>query len=513
MPSDISTNLNGTGVTISKLVILVTTSLIAYLIYEAVHSVFFHPLSRFPGPVFAKITRYWKAYVECIADRSFCHELERLHAQYGYVVRVGPNELHFADPQAYHDIYNNKNRWDKEYWLYKSFNEDRSSFGFLTYKEAKERKDVLNRSFSQAAIEGAEGLCADKVKNLCAAFSRQYQTSKPSDLFYAFRCMTMDVIITFCFGTDIKAVDAPDFRAPIIEAMDASLPVFIRFKYSDLYKNMILKCPPKLSKILSPSTAGLVDLQQLLLHQISGLCEDPEKLKQLPHQMTIYHRLLDPAAYRNGTVPSAGSLYEEAQALMFGGADTVGNTMMVGAFHLLKHPEHLRRLKEELLQVWPSLNGEEPRCRELEDLPFLNAVIKESLRLSSGVVSGLLRVVPKSGARICGIDIPGDTIVSCGSTFVHYNKNIFPEPDIFKPERWLNNPSLDNYLVAFSRGPRMCLGINLAWCELRLGFAHVYRKFDMTLHDPVPDSLPFKSTFLPWYYGTHLQVLTKPCDT
>ena len=51
------------------------------------------------------------------------------------------------------------------------------------------------------------------------------------------------------------------------------------------------------------------------------------------------------------------------------------------------------------------------------------------------------------------------TIVSCGSTFVHYNADIFPEPDKFIPERWLENPDLDNWLVAFSRGPRMCLGI------------------------------------------------------
>lgn len=77
--------------------------------------------------------------------------------------------------------------------------------------------------------------------------------------------MTMDVIMTFCFGKPIDAVDAKDFKAPILEAMDASLPVFVRFKYSDLYKNMILKCPPKLSKIISPSTAGLVDLQQVCM--------------------------------------------------------------------------------------------------------------------------------------------------------------------------------------------------------------------------------------------------------
>lgn len=51
------------------------------------------------------------------------------------------------------------------------------------------------------------------------------------------------------------------------------------------------------------------------------------------------------------------------------------------------------------------------------------------------------------------------TVVSCGSTFVHYNAALFPEPDRFIPERWLESTELENWLVAFSRGPRMCLGI------------------------------------------------------
>jgi cytochrome P450 len=122
---------------------------------------------------------------------------------------------------------------------------------------------VLNRSFSQAAIEGAENLCVEQTKALCAAFERISKTSSSADLFFAFRCMTMDIIMSFCFGKPIHAVDMPDFKAPILEAMDASFPVFLRFKYSDLYKNMILKCPPKLSKTISPATKGLVDLQQV----------------------------------------------------------------------------------------------------------------------------------------------------------------------------------------------------------------------------------------------------------
>ncbi|KAH7353180.1 cytochrome P450 monooxygenase-like protein [Pyrenochaeta sp. MPI-SDFR-AT-0127] len=497
-----------------SVVLLYTTVavLIACAVCNVIYNFYFHPLAKFPGPPLACVTIYWKAYIECVASRSFCHYLVELHARYGDIVRVGPNELHFANPKAYHDIYNNKNRWDKEARLYKSFNEDRSSFGYLTYVEAKNRKDVLNRSFSQAAIESAEDLCVEKTKALCAAFKRQSEASKYLDLFYAFRCMSMDVTTTFCFGKPIHAVDAPDFKAPIVVAMDASLPVFVFFKYSDLYKNMILKCPPKLSKTLSPLTAGLVDLNQLLLQQINDLTDDPEKLKLLPHKMTIYHRLMDPEAFRDKTIPSAGSLYEEGQALMFGGADTVGNTLMVGTFHLLKQPKVLQKLKAELLAAWPSLNANEPKLRDLEKLPYLNSIIKESLRLSSGVTSGLLRVVPATGATVTGVALPPETIVSCGSTFVHYNENIFPHPERFIPERWLESTELDNWLVAFSRGPRMCLGINLAWAELRLGFAHVFRKFDLVPSEPLQDKLSFRDIFLPHYYDARMQILMRPVD-
>ena len=115
---------------------------------------------------------------------------------------------------------------------------------------------------------------------------------------------------------------------------------------------------------------------------------------------------MDADAYRDKQVPSAGSLYEEAQALMFGGADTTGNTLMVGTHRLLKNPEKMQRLKAELLKAWPSLDGREPSLRELEGLPYLNAIIKESLRLSSGVVSGLLRIVPPTGATISGATVP-----------------------------------------------------------------------------------------------------------
>jgi len=56
---------------------------IVYNVQQAVYNVFFHPLARFPGPRAAAATKLWKAYIECIKQESFCHKLEKVHAQYG----------------------------------------------------------------------------------------------------------------------------------------------------------------------------------------------------------------------------------------------------------------------------------------------------------------------------------------------------------------------------------------------------------------------------------------------
>lgn len=63
------------------------------------------------------------------------------------------------------------------------------------------------------------------------------------------------------------------------------------------------------------------------------------------------------------------------------------------------------------------------------------------------------------------------------STLIHLNPDIFPSPHEFRPERWLKNPRLDRYLVPFSKGSRQCLGMNLAYTELYLCLASVFRQY------------------------------------
>lgn len=148
-------------------------------------------------------------------------------------------------------------------------------------------------------------------------------------------------------------------------------------------------------------------MSQILSRQIKELSADPEKLDLLPHHMTVFHQLMSKDSFKKGIVPSPGSLYEEAQALMFGGIDTTGNVLMVCCYHLMRSPDKLMALKAELEHAWPDVRANPPSLRLLEKLPYLNSTLKEGLRMSSGVVSGLLRIVPPEGAKIASTFVPG----------------------------------------------------------------------------------------------------------
>ena len=96
---------------------------------------------------------------------------------------------------------------------------------------------------------------------------------------------------------------------------------------------------------------------------------NPSILRDAPYPI-IYHHLLDPEAHKGQSVPSPSSLYEEAQALLYGGTDTVANALMIGVFHILEKPGILQMLKQEILAAWPEIE-KIPTFEDLEKLPYL----------------------------------------------------------------------------------------------------------------------------------------------
>jgi cytochrome P450 len=170
--------------------------------------------------------------------------------------------------------------------------------------------------------------------------------------------------------------------------------------------------------------------------------------------------------------------------MVIAGSETPAKVLSLIMYHLLNNREMLEKVRSEVKPFFVA-PGQEPRLHELEQLPFLSAVIKEGLRLHGGIVARSQRVA-REPLQYRNYTIPPGTPLSTSSYFIHRNPIIFPEPSEFDPGRWLssrNQPELDRHLVAFGRGTRNCVGKNLGQAELYMTLAAIIARFDMRLFD------------------------------
>lgn len=154
-------------------------------------------------------------------------------------------------------------------------------------------------------------------------------------------------------------------------------------------------------------------------------------------------------------------------------------TLRGTAYHIAANPAVRQRLYDELATAIPDIDIR-PSLAELEQLPYLKAVVHEGLRLSEPVTHRLTRQFPDRPLEYNGMAIPANTLVGMTSFLTHQNEDIFPNPYVFQPERWLgpDGKRLERCLVPFNRGPRSCIGMNLARTELFLIIAAVFRQVD-----------------------------------
>jgi cytochrome P450 len=162
------------------------------------------------------------------------------------------------------------------------------------------------------------------------------------------------------------------------------------------------------------------------------------------------------------------------------GTTTTAHYLKTATYHILANPSVLTRLQAEVKSVMPDPSVL-PSFNDLNELPYFDAVINEGFRLSHGVVARLPRVAPTEDLSVPNteITIPAGTPVGMSSWLVHMNPSLFPSPDEFRPERWLEPGAehLKKYLVNFSKGSRICLGKDLARAEIVYSLALLVRRW------------------------------------
>ena len=132
---------------------------------------------------------------------------------------------------------------------------------------------------------------------------------------------------------------------------------------------------------------------------------------------------------------------------------------MFCCYELATRPEVQERLYNELLEAFPDPLAPLTYAK-LSQLPYLDGVCREALRIHAPIPSYLERIAPNGGLTISGTHIPEGTVVGMQAYTNHRDPNVYVDPLRFAPERWFD-PTAEmklNYLP-FSSGPRACIGL------------------------------------------------------
>ncbi|KAF5350662.1 hypothetical protein D9756_008526 [Leucocoprinus leucothites] len=476
----------------------------ALSILAIVYRLLLHPLANFPGPFLAALTDYYAAYYDIWMAGGQVKQLEKLHKIYGPVVRIRPNQLHFCDVEAFESIYGSSFATTKFSPFYDCFHDRESSFGFIDPDSARERRDILSPFFSRQNILELENVVQHSVDRLISALNTYAGLEpRPANLYLALTSTTMEIVTSLCLTSPLNALDYLDFRHPALITFLSSAGVYFFLQHFSFVIPLAFHLP---EWVQSSEMLAVGQLFKDIEKRVDHFLANPSSLNQSKHR-TIFHALIGQKSGRR--IPSKRSILDEASAMTATGSDAVANACSVGIFHVLSNPIIRTRLTKELKEAWPKRDVH-IGFETLEKLPYLTAVIKESLRLSHGFVSPLPRVL-REDVFIAKRFVQAGTVIAMGHSFVHHNPDIFPNPLLFDPNRWLEDELmiLDKYLVAFSKGPRMCLGINLAWCELYLIFGNLFHKLDMEIYETTVHDFDFKAYLTPVYTG-QLHVLVKP---
>ncbi len=167
--------------------------------------------------------------------------------------------------------------------------------------------------------------------------------------------------------------------------------------------------------------------------------------------------------------------------LLFGAShETTAKAVIWSIFLLAQHPRIMAELLEELVD---RCGDQTPTIEELDELPLLDAVVNESMRLLPPVPWIAKRV--RAEAQLGGLAVhPRDYVVlSIYST--HRDPKVFPQPEQFRPERWFDIDPDSHAYLPFSAGPRTCIAKTLGMVTIKMMVAMIGRRFRLT---PVPRS-------------------------
>ncbi|PKY05791.1 cytochrome protein [Aspergillus campestris IBT 28561] len=465
-----------------------------YILWKVVYNRHIHPLSHYPGPFLASVSRipFATAYI-----RGHLHTYVRnLHQTYGDVVRVAPDELSYQNEQAWKDIYGFGRNFPKDTRFFNVARNGACNMAVAPTDEIHRRqRRVLGGAFSDTALKHQEHLLQQYVDNMIQRLQQQSTSATEAvDLTEWFNYTTFDFMAKYVFGESLSCLEDAQYH-PWVKMIFAAIRAWAVISLSKYIP--VLSYPIKIvtlclyRRLLKDREANFRFSATRLAQRMSRP-DDPSPPDFISHVKSSQ----GPKA-----VLSDDEIRANASFFMIAGSETTATLLSGCIFLLLTRQDTYRELVSQVRARYPTPSA--VTFASTADFPYLRAVVHESLRMYPPTPLGMPRVVPEGGAMIAGRFVPGKTAVSVPHYAAYRSPANFSHPNDFLPERWMDNAG-DEYsddqkeiFQPFSAGPRACAGKSLAYAETYLILTRLLWHFDLDLHPQCADWIN-QQAFVVW---------------
>lgn len=488
------------GTSIPIMVLLFTALPLAYYVFYRTYS---DPLSPIPGPLICRLTPLWSWYHSFIGDES--RQIHALHEKYGPVVRIGPHEVIFAEGEALAPIYSEKGGFLKAP-AYANFDSEghKTIFSDLDPVHRAQRSKAVMPLFSTAALRSRSHVlesCIDQfIQRLRREIAKARETAEktggkagPVDVLNLSRSFALDAVSSYLFGKSYKGCSEDTASTPLSASAYVDdivsigrfffLPPYLFVPVFALYQKLF---PPTEEEKLSAERVSNFTKPLIKLPTCTSPLRPKEEEREKEEEGGFQ-------SYQTRLLTTARISPEETEIQMkdviFAGTDTTGMNLSMIIWNLCKHPDIYAKLRQEVSEAAAATtttsSSSSPSSPEEQNLPYLEAIVKETLRTSMANPTRFPRIVPPQGWTYTSSPsssssssptsktyfLPPGTQVSLQPWTLHSNPIIFPDPQDFNPQRWLSSPTKEKMSrdwIPFGLGPRQCIARNLAMRELVL---------------------------------------------
>ncbi|KAI1261146.1 cytochrome P450 [Xylariaceae sp. FL1019] len=463
------------------LILWLVGSLVAVLTTRSIYRLYFHPLSKYPGPPIAAVSDIW--YGLGWLSGRWPWIVENALKKYGDVVRIAPNELVFVRPGALSDIYGAHYKNIELFPKTQINNHGSEARGGLIWEwDAMRHREVaklISPAFSGRALRAKEPALCKHIDSFIEHVIPDGQSEQGVSLPNWLNWLCIDISADMAYNREMNAIKSKT-NPPYLDLIYG----FNKFMtVTQVSWRFPLFSPLKYLFILSSLSRPHGDIKR---HSRARL---EERIRQKPGHLDYFEQIVPEDREPPSDPKEMRHLEQVAAQLLVAGYEPPSVWLYSTIYHLLEEADSLRYLVDEIRGSFNSY--EEITSDSVLPLSYLTACLKEGLRILPNTASSHGMPCISPGTTVDGHYIPEGVVCQSSTFALARSGKHFIDPLHFRPARWLplDHPLYDARFARdnltgyqpFSQGPRACMGKEVAWWEARLFLAKLLWSFDPEL--------------------------------